>query len=528
MRVHSKKNDMNRRDFLKRSMYTALMSGGAASLGLGTPRVASAQAAIAYGRTLVNVMLLGGADLRFLLVPEPGTPYADKFWDARKSIYQYNPANTALYPDYLAVWNALYTPATDGVTTFGIHNNAAWLKAQFDLGNVAIVANTLGSDNRRHDHSQLIVNTGDPLASQYVYDRDGWGGRLVYATGAANAVAVTNDISIFCNGTDAANRNARVVHVKDTRDFGLSPGDGDPLSDDSAMARALRSYYAQKQIEAASMPDSWPYRKFLQHEQAVRAFGDAFNARLSAVAPVQPVALQNLYTSGSGNTLNSAGFGRQCANVYDSFLGADLFQMRVLSMEYTGWDTHRAEKADFEANIEDLFGAGKGLDTLTQELELLPGVADSVAYTFNTDFGRQLRANGDYGTDHGRGNYLITVGRSVAGGVYGEMFPASEIEGGAGSTRFDQQGADIEGRTSIERVLSAACDWVEPGTGAQVFPDAATSALESGLNLDDLFGSLTPVPEPSVGLLLPAGAAFLAGLTWLRGKPLASVIEDQG
>jgi uncharacterized protein (DUF1501 family) len=527
MRVHWKKNDMNRRDFLKRSMYTALMSGGAASLGLGTPRVASAQAAIAYGRTLVNVMLLGGADLRFMLVPEPGTPYAEKFWDARKSIYQYNPANTALYPDYLAVWNALYTPATDGVTTFGIHNNAAWLKAQFDLGNVAIVANTLGSDNRRHDHSQLIVNTGDPLASQYVYDRDGWGGRLIYATGAANAVAVTNDISIFCNGTDAANRNARIVHAKNTRDFGLSPGDGDPLSDNSAMARALRSYYAQKQIEAASMPDSWPYQKFLQHEQAVRAFGDTFNARLSAVSPVQPVALQNLYTSGSGNTLNDAGFGRQCANVYDSFLGADLFQMRVLSMEYTGWDTHRAEKTDFEANIEDLFGAGKGLDTLTQELELLPGVADSVAYTFNTDFGRQLRANGDNGTDHGRGNYLIAVGRSVAGGVYGEMFPASEIEGDAGSTRFDQQGADIEGRTSIERVLSAACDWVEPDTGAQVFPDAATSALESGLNLDDLFSGLIPVPEPAAGLLLPAGAAFLAGLAWLRGKPLASVIEDQ-
>ncbi len=508
---------MNRRVFLKRSMQTAIVGGGAATLGLGVAKNAHALPGIPHGRTLINVMLLGGADLRFLLVPEPGTAYADKFWEARRSLYQDTPANTALYPDYISVWNNLYTPATDGVTTFGIHNNAGWLKTQFDLGNVAIVANTLGSSNRRHDHSQLIVNTGDSLASQFVYDRDGWGGRLIYTTGAANVVSVTNDISIFCNGPDAENRNARIVHAKDTRNFGLSKGDGDPTSNNSAMARALKAYYSKKQVEAASMPADWPYRKFLQHEQAVRTFGDALSVRLSAVSPVQPIALQNLYTAGSGNTLNDTRFGLQCANVYDSFLGADLFQMRLLSMEYTGWDTHKSEKTTFEGNIEDVFGTGKGLDILTQELDQIPDANESLTYTFNTDFGRQLKTNGDYGTDHGRGNYQIVVGQSVTGGLYGEMFPTSEIVGGPGNTRYDQQGADIEGRTSIERVLSAACDWVEPGSGDIVFPDAATSMLEPGVVLDDLF-TIIDVPEPSTSLLLPAAAAFLAGLAWLRNQ----------
>jgi uncharacterized protein (DUF1501 family) len=511
---------MNRRKFLKRSMQSALVAGGAATLGLAVPRQASAQTASAYGRTLVNVMLLGGADLRFLLVPEPGTAYADKFWEARKSLYQDTPANAARYPDYVSVWNNLYLPTKKGVTTFGIHNNAGWLKTQFDRGNVAIVANTQGSDNRRHDHARLIVNTGDLNANQYVYDREGWGGRLIAAagpTGTANAVSVTKDISIFCNGIDATNRNSRTIHAKDTRDFGLSPGDGDPLSNNTAMARALRAYYSQKQIEAGSMPADWPYRKFLQHEQSARTFGDAFNARLSAVSPVQPTSLQGLYTAGSGNTLNDTGFGRQCANVYDSFLGADLFQMRLLSMEYKGWDTHRNERSKFAANIDDLFGSGKGLDILTQELETLPEVADSVAYTFNTDFGRQLRANGDYGTDHGHGNYSICIGRPVEGGVYGELFPTSEIVGGVGSTRFDQQGADIEGRTSIERILAEACDWVEPGAGPLVFPNAGLSALEDGVNLKGLF-TVINVPEPSTRMLLPAGAAFLAGLAWLRDR----------
>lgn len=56
------------------------------------------------------------------------------------------------------------------------------------------------------------------------------------------------------------------------------------------------------------------------------------------------------------------------------------------------------------------------------------------------------------------------------------------------AARFDEQGTDIEGRTSFERVLTEACDWTEAGSGAQVFPDAATSAVEAGVDLSSLFG----------------------------------------
>ncbi len=301
---------MKRRDFLKYSLYTSMMTGGA-----GSRRAHSAQAVpyMPYGRTLIHVMLLGGADLRFLFVPDPvaSPEYSARFWQARQSIYQYNAANTALYPDYDATFSGLYTPATDTASglSFGIHNNAAWLKTQFDLGNVAIVANVLGSSNRRHDHSQLIVHTGDVQASQYVYDHEGWGGRLAYGMTDANAVAVSNDISIFCNGIDSSNRNAR-----DTRNFSFSAGDGDPVSDNSVMARALKAYYAQKQIEAETQPVNWSYRKFLQHEQALRGSGDAFNARLAEVTPNQPAALAALYTAASAPAGTPTGWRRTPSN----------------------------------------------------------------------------------------------------------------------------------------------------------------------------------------------------------------------
>ncbi len=155
-------------------------------------------------------------------------------------------------------------------------------------------------------------------------------------------------------------------------------------------------------------------------------------------------------------------------------------------MEYGGWDTHRVQMSRFESNIDDVFGAGRGLNVLSQELGSF-GANDDVCYIFNTDFGPQLRGNGDYSTDHGRGNYSILVGPGVAGGVYVELFPVNEIQGNAGETRYDQQVADLEGRTALERVLAKVCNWAQAGTGNQVFPGIAAAPLENGVDPGTLF-----------------------------------------
>jgi hypothetical protein len=351
------------------------------------------------------------------------------------------------------------------------------------------VSNVRGSENRDHSHSKLIINTGDPNAMPGVYSRDGWGGRLAYAIGNANSVAMTNDISIFCSGIDPFDRNAKVIHAQNTRNFGLSSGTGSRGSASWALAWALKGYYAQKQLAVHEKPEDWPYRKFLNHEKRLRELGDAFKARLDEVAPQRPSSLRALYAAPYGIRLNIPYFGLQCANIYDSVLGADLLRLRIASLEYPSWDTHVQQKKRFESYIEDIFGVGKGLDTLTQENELL-GINDQIVYVFTTDFGRQLRANGHEGTDHGSGNYMILIGQGINGGVYGEMFPASEIQNDNGSTRYDQIGGDIEGRTSFERVLAEVCNWVEPGTGEIVFPNAAMSQLENGVDLGTLFSGI--------------------------------------
>ena len=488
---------MNRRDFLKLSLCSATLFGSALPFKFSSAALGS------YQRALVNVMLLGGADFRYLFVPNPTKDplYGLKFWQSRQPIYNAY-SNDPKYPQYSIfgeAWLDLYQAPNDTAATFGIHKNAGWLLDQYNAGNVAIICNVAASTNRQHDHSQLIMNTGDLDASMYVSDRDGWGGRLAEVIGTGNTVAVTNDISVFCSGTNPGNRNANVIHANDTRNFGLSTGTGNVNSMYRGTARALKNYYAAKRIEATSKPDSWPYHKFLQHEKILREFGEPFMQRLVSDAPEQPLSLRQLYDNSYADmNLHSTYFGKQCASLYDSFVGADLFKLRMASMEFPGWDTHRQLRSTFESKISDVFGIGKGLDALTTELGSLSQEAiDNTVFVFTTDFGRQLKANGDGGTDHGRGNYMLVVGNAVNGGVYGEMFPRSEIADiGGGETRYDQLGTDIEGRTSFERVLAQVCDWVEPGSGTKVFPNTLKNdlnqypdgpILEEGVDLSTLF-----------------------------------------
>jgi len=71
-------------------------------------------------------------------------------------------------------------------------------------------------------------------------------------------------------------------------------------------------------------------------------------------------------------------------------------------MRYDGFDTHNNELFRIGNNLEDLFGATGGLATTMAEISTLNQAAkDNLVLYFSSDFGRQLRANGDAGTDHG-------------------------------------------------------------------------------------------------------------------------------
>lgn len=466
---------MRRRDFIRAGLAASVLPAVSSVL---LPRRAAALPA--FGRTVVNVMLQGGADLRHLFVPDPVAQrdYAARFWAARGRLHGSWSVDLA---DYQRIVNADYLRTDIDGQSFGIHKAAGWLKEQYDAGRVAIVANVVGAANRAHDAAQLAWHTGDPDASPFDDDRDGWGGRLAYAIGDATVVNPVPQVSPFCYGTQARDRNARVFRAHRLRSSFLR--ESDPSIDRNTVARALKAYYAGKQPEAAG--STWPYAVIFEHERKLRGLGQAVNQRLAAVSPARPASLARLY-GGSAESLSNKGFGEQCADLYDCLLAADLLKMRAAYLELGGWDTHTYQASWMPGLLSDLLGAGKGLATLHGELDR-QGAADNVVFVLSTDFGRQLAGNGRQGTDHGSGNYAIVIGNAVRGGVYGEMFPSSEIQGSAGETAFERVGADIEGRTAAVQVLGAIAEWVQPGAGSKVFPNYRMAMIEPEADLQRLF-----------------------------------------
>ena len=169
----------------------------------------------------------------------------------------------------------------------------------------------------------------------------------------------------------------------------------------------------------------------------------------------------------------------------------DVLNMRLAHLSYYNWDSHTSQKDLLDPNFDDLFGTSGGLATLWSEMWGIDGARDNVTLLFNSDFGRQLMDNGASGTDHGSGSYSVLVGGAVGGGVYGEMFPAREAEpdpsDSEGRPPLITPGGEILGLTAFDHVFGAACDWVEPGAGWQVFADRATAPLEAGVDLAGLF-----------------------------------------
>ena len=467
--------NMNRRQFL----HTALLSTGLYSAcGLpGIARLANASAfAPVSGRTLVNVKLDGGPDFRHLFAPaydpEPAS-FGYQYWSAMSAAHELAD-NAAAWEQR---WHSDYTPASHNGTNFGILDGCGWLRSMWDQGHVAIVSNVLGSSSRDHAFASIVLDQGNRSSGPADVRRSGWGGRLAAATGN-NVLALTRAPLPFCLGphpTDPEDHTLeRLVAAQDIRDMKLFAPEADvePQAPGAVITRALNSYYAAQRDEVAA---NSAYRRFFDLERQLRDYGEPIGERLHSL-PV-PAAIAALYDE-TQPLLNSPYFGFQLRNLYDALALNDIFGMRIASLEYQGFDTHENQRVELETRLNDIFGDGKGMHALWSSLP-----ADARANTvflFAGEFGRQIRANGDAGTDHGEGAYMVLLGDSVNGGVYGDMFPEAEL------ARLGQSSPQTDGLTAIDHLFGRVCDWMQPGAGDIVFPDRASAPLESGLDLAGL------------------------------------------
>jgi len=424
--------------------------------------------------------------------------------------------------------------------TFGIWREAGWLIDMFRSGNAALVFNAVGGTNRAHDLSTLMLDQGNVLSGLNNRDRSGWGGRLARSAGG-NSISLTSTPSAFCFGplgnapgyNPNAIDNRDLVSVQNSREIGLfdfNLENNQFYQRADKVARASKSYYAGLRDE--DLPNA--YDKFMDHESKVREFGELIQARLETI-PI-PLLIQALYrgvdiggqpinpepdsnNNNFGNARrvlrNSYSFGAQIRNLYDVIMANDLLDARVMSMSYGGWDSHGNQREvpavlatdpnnpnarrGIENGLRDIFGGQfggtpfdsnalhGGFSALWQSL--LQPDRDKIVLTVAGEFGRQIRANGDAGTDHGKGNLMLVISEQCAGGVYGEMFPDDEID------KYDDTSLrtpDIDPRTEIDPLFAQVANWVQPNSGDAVFPRTASgySGISPIIESPGLFSNL--------------------------------------
>lgn len=463
-----------RRRFLQGTLAALALGGG---LLPGTTRLARAAGFAPVSQPiLANLMLNGGPDMRHPFVP-PFSRLAGSvgrtYWEARAAIH--NPANPTL--DAMeARWHDDYVVAEHQGTVFGILRGCDWLADQWEAGHVALMCGTLSDTSRDHDQAIRNMEMGVRDADKLWFG-SGWGGRLANAADG-NSIALTRSPRRFVFGPDPlAPTNLqkidqrRVIAAADLREFGLPDVDnGSGFGLREYVTRGLKHYYAARR---PTVGPSSVHHQFFEHERKLREFGEIVRARLAEV-PVPP-SLEALF----GEQGVRYDLALQTRNLFDALACNDLLGTRVASLEFNGWDTHDRQRAEIEPNLFNLFGRQGALAGLYAALP--PDAARNLTLVIGGEFGRQLKANGSNGTDHGSGTVIILIGEQVRGGVYGTMFPEEEI------ARITRSSADIEGRNAIDHVFGAVCEWLAPGSQGQVFPDFATAPLEPGLDLSQLF-----------------------------------------
>ena len=472
---------MERRDFIKLSLNTVLLL----SLS-GLVTKAEAGSISIKKSVIVNIMLDGGPDFRYIIVPPYNSDtkvdsYADKFWKARASLWKHANTTDELKQEY----SNHYKEITFDSVTFGVHNKCAWLKDEIEAGNVAIISNVIASTNRDHHHSQVMMENGSVDANAHNLDVSGWAGRAATKLGA-KVVSSTNEIRLICNGphpTDPLKHdNSCVIANYNSRNPGLesydTQGDLDNnkpnyrWSQKAKLDRALTSYYALKR---GTIPSSSPFSKAMAHEKQLRDFGNLLRAKLKDLTI--PTSINSIMND-DNNKLKSSSFAKQILSLHDSYISQDILNMRLASLSYSGWDSHKNLVDKITPKFEDIFGATKGLASLVGELDA-DAYEDSV-FIIGGEFGRQLKSNGDNGNDHGRGNTMLVIGGKVNGGLYGKLFPDSELN------KLDTKNEDIEGLTSMFKVYAEVLNWQSNGLGDSVFEDLASQNVESGVDLTTL------------------------------------------
>ena len=324
------------------------------------------------GDVLVCVFLRGAADGLNIIVPHGN----DDYYNAR-------PTLAIPRPDDLHSGKQARTADLDGF--FGLHPALAPLLPTWQAGHLAAVQ-AIGSPDESRSHFLAMELMERGLEAQDG-PATGWLGRHMATLDTGNSSPLRG-VSIGEMVTRALRGPVPATALRSIADFHLG---GDPQAI-AEMQSALATLYnlgdpldapaqeAMDTLAAVNALDPWGYRP----------------------------------TNGAVYPDDEFGLGlRQVAMLIKAQVG-----LEVACLDVGGWDTHIAQGGS-EGLMANLLGSlAQGLHGFYEDLA---PHANRLLVVVMSEFGRRLKENGGFGTDHGHGGLMLLLGGNVTGGkIYGQ------------------------------------------------------------------------------------------------------------
>lgn len=298
-------------------------------------------------RVLVVIFLRGGAD-GLTLVP----PVNDAGYHAARPSLRVKPADSIDLNGYFALNRSLQS-----------------LEKFYKNGELAIVHGTGSEDqSRSHFEAQDCMEHG---GHDVVASGSGWLGRYLRARGDAGAAALSS-VAIGTTRPESLRGAPSGAVMQSIRDFTF--GDDDP-----ALLEQLAKLYAAE----------------------TGALGAAARSTIDAVKRLREIRSRNAAPA-NGAIYPDTQFGRGLREI------AQLIKAEVglltTTIDLGGWDTHFVQQQLIPALMVDL---SQGMNAFVTDLG--PLHRQRVTLVTMTEFGRRLRENTSFGTDHGAGGVMLTL-----------------------------------------------------------------------------------------------------------------------
>lgn len=392
----------DRRGFIKAGALALFATG----LG-GIPRFitrAAAQGGLASGpkkpKVLVCIFQRGAMD-GLMAVP----PFTDQaFKEARPNLY-------------MAADKSAPQPIIDLDGRFGMHPSMDAFEPLFREKRLAIV-HGIGSPNttRSHFDAQDYMESGTPFNKG---TGTGWLSRAVELMGQHESDTPFKSISLTSSLPKAFYGDKPALAINNLQDFSIQLKNTPKAAD--LAAKTFESLYDQttNSLLNKTGKESFEAMKSIQKID-MKGYKPANNARYP--------------DSQLGNAL------KQIAQLIKLDVG-----LQVAFTECGGWDTHNGQMGQFGKIIGDLSGS---IANFWKDIE---PYQDEVTLMTMTEFGRTVKQNGTYGTDHGRGSCLFLLGNDVNGGIVHGNMPSLVKENLA-------DGRDLPVTTDFRSVFSEVAD----------------------------------------------------------------------